>query len=114
FGSLILIDTDQPGYGISLTLIGALSLISAFLLMFVLGFAMRSHQRPVVSGKEEMLGAVGVVVDDFSDRGTIHIHGEIWLARTDTPLHKNQSVRVISRDGLVLQVTAEDIKEKTS
>ncbi|MCG8427481.1 MAG: nodulation protein NfeD, partial [Chromatiales bacterium] len=55
FGSLILIDTDQPGYGISLTRIGALSLSSAFLLMFVLGFAMRSHQRPVVSGKEEML-----------------------------------------------------------
>jgi len=104
FGSLILIDTDQPGYGISLPLILTLALATAFLLVIVVGMALRSRQRPVVSGKEELLGAEGLVLDDFSAQGRIRVHGEVWSAHTDQPLHKNQSVRVTGRNGLVLRV----------
>ena len=69
FGSLILIDTDQPGYGISLPLILTLALTTAFLLVILVGMALKSRKRPVVSGREELLGAEGVVLYDFNDRG---------------------------------------------
>jgi len=114
FGSLILIETDQPGYGISLPLIFTLALATAFLLIIVVGMALKSRQRPVVSGKEELLGAEGLVLDDFSAQGRIRVHGEVWSAKTDRPLHKNQSVRVTGRNGLLLRVVPTGKEGKSS
>jgi len=114
FGSVILIDTDQPAYGVSLPLILTLAVATALLLVIVVGMALKSRTRPVVSGKEEMLGAEGRVLDDFSADGRIRVHGEVWSAHTDQPLHKSQSVCVTRRDGLVLWVTAKDKKEDSS
>jgi membrane-bound serine protease (ClpP class) len=103
-GSLILIDTDQPGFGISLPLILAVAISSAFLMVFVIGLAIKSRQRPVVSGSEEMLASEGVVVDDFIGEGDIKVHGEIWRAQSERPLHRDQLVQITGRDGLVLKV----------
>ncbi len=113
-GSLILIDTDLPGYGISLPLVLTLAVASAFLLVVMVGMALKSHRRPVVSGREEMLGAKGYAVERFSDEGTVHVHGEIWQARTDHPVDMHQPVRVIGREGLVLLVTPTDGEETPS
>jgi membrane-bound serine protease (ClpP class) len=113
-GSLILIDTDQPGYGISLPLIITVAVASAFMLVFVVGMALESHRRPVVSGREEMLGAAGYAVESFDGEGKVHVHGEMWRARTDRPLEKNQAIRVTGRDGLILSVTPTQEKETTS
>ena len=113
-GSLILIDTDQPGYGISLPLIITLGVSSAFLLAFVVGLALKSHRRPVVSGREEMLGTRGYAVKPFDSEGTVHVHGEMWRALTDRPLKKSQAIRVTGREGLVLRVTPTDEKETES
>ena len=114
FGSLILIETDQPGYGISLPLILTLAASTAFLLIIVVGMALKSRRRPVTSGKEELLHAEGVALEDFTTQGRIRIHGEVWSARTDRPLHKNQSVRVTGREGLVLSVSPRINKENSS
>lgn len=114
FGSLILIDTEQPGYGISLPLIIALAVVSALLLVLVVGMALKSRKGPVVSGREELLGAAGVVLEDFIGQGRVRVHGEVWSAHTDQPLRRNQSVRVTGRDGLVLRVTPTGKKEVSS
>jgi membrane-bound serine protease (ClpP class) len=103
-GSLILIDTDQPGFGISLPLILVVAVSSAFLMVFVIGMALKSRNRPVVSGREEMLISEGVVVDDFTGDGDIRVHGEIWRARSEHPLKKDQLVEITGREGLVLKV----------
>jgi membrane-bound serine protease (ClpP class) len=103
-GSLILIDTDQVGYGISLPLILAVAVSSALLMFFVIGMAIKSRHRPVVSGREEMLTSEGVVIDDFASVGEIRVHGEIWRAQSEQPLHKDQLVQITGRDGLVLKV----------
>lgn len=112
-GSLILFDTDQAGFGISLPLILAVAVSSAFLMVFVIGMAVKSRNRPVVSGSEEMSTSEGVVVEDFVGEGDIRVHGEIWRARSEHPLRKDQLVRVSGREGLVLKVLPID-KEKRS
>ncbi len=112
-GSLILIDTEQAGFGISLPLILVVAVGSAFLMVFVIGMAVKSRNRPVVSGREEMLTSEGVVVEDFVGEGDIRVHGEIWRARSEHPLHKDQLVEVTGREGLVLKVLPVD-KEKRS
>lgn len=104
-GSMILIDTEQPGYGISMPLIFAIAAGSAFLLVFIVGLALKSHRRPVVSGREEMLSSEGLVLNDFVGDGEVRIHGEVWQAHSDQFLHKAQRVRVTGRRGLILDVT---------
>lgn len=103
-GSLILVDTDQPGFGISLPLVLVVAVSSAFILVFVIGMAIKSRRSPVVSGREEMLTSEGVVVDDFTGEGEIRVHGEIWRAQSEQSLHKDQRVQVTAREGLVLKV----------
>jgi membrane-bound serine protease (ClpP class) len=103
-GSVILIDTDVPGYGISPALIGVLTLASGAFFFFVVGLALKARRRPVVSGREELLGGTGVVLEDFDGAGRIRIHGEVWSARSGEPLRKGQTVRVVAMEGLVLRV----------
>jgi membrane-bound serine protease (ClpP class) len=104
-GSVILIDTDAPGYGISLPLILGVAAVSAALMFFTVGFALKAWRRPVVSGAEELIGAPGRALEGFETEGHVRVHGEVWGACTDAPLESGEHVRVTGREGLVLQVT---------
>lgn len=112
-GSVILMDTQAPGFGIDWAVIATFSVISILVLIVIVGFALKSRLRPVVSGAEEMVGSEGEAVNEFvakglqSDsffQGNVLIHGEHWQARSDVPLHKNQSVRVVEIHNLTLKV----------
>ena len=107
-GSVILLDTNVPGYGISPSLIGAVALVSAIFFIFVIGMALKARHRPIVSGREELIGAVGTVLEDFEKDGRLRIHGEVWSARSKVPVQKGQQVRVRSMRGLVLNVEPVD------
>ena len=104
FGSVILIDSDVPGFGVSVPLIMSIALTGALTLLGIVWFAMKSRDRPVVSGVEEMLGAGGEALHDFSTRGQVWVHNERWNARTETPVKKGQAIRVKRIDGLTLHV----------
>ena len=58
----------------------------------------------MVSGVQTMVGLTGNSIDDFSTEGMIKIQGELWKARTDTPLKKGDEVKVLSVDGLHLHI----------
>lgn len=103
-GSIMLIDTDAPGYGISPALIATVSVTSAAFFIFVLGMVVKARERPVVSGQEQMIGAQGTASEDFSDRGWVHVHGENWRARTDRPVRRGQRVRVTGMNELLLEI----------
>jgi membrane-bound serine protease (ClpP class) len=106
-GSIILFDRGEAGYAVSLPLILALALLSAGFFLFVVGAAVKARRRPVVSGREEMLQAHGEALDDFTGRGRVRIHGEVWQAVTKVPLKRGDRVRVRSFEGLVLGVEPE-------
>ncbi|HET7561893.1 MAG TPA: nodulation protein NfeD [Rhodanobacteraceae bacterium] len=103
-GSVILMDTGVPGYGIALPVVVGIAIAAAAILVGIVWMAMRSHKRPVVSGREEMIGAIGEVVSDFVGRGAVHVHGERWQARSEVPLQRGQAVAVTAMHGLVLDV----------
>jgi membrane-bound serine protease (ClpP class) len=103
-GSIILFDQEGTGYAVSLPLIFALSFMTAGFFLFVIGAAIKARERPVVSGQEEMLHAVGEVLDDFEHTGRIRVHGEIWKAESARPLKRGDRVKVVAVDGLILQV----------
>lgn len=107
-GSVILIDTDVPGYGISLPLIITLTAVSGAFFLGVIGMAVKARKRPIVSGQEELLNTQGTVLQDFDADGWIRIHGESWRALTGVPLKRGQHVRVTRIDGLTLHVEPQE------
>ncbi|WP_090202562.1 NfeD family protein [Ectothiorhodospira magna] len=102
-GSIILV--DEANLHISLPLVGGTALVSAVFLIWVLGKLTRLRRSKVTTGQEELIGAAGTVMKDFSaGRGRVWIHSESWLARCDAPLVKGDTVQVTSIDGLTLNV----------
>lgn len=107
-GSIILIDTDVPGFKVSRPLIGAIALAGSIGLLAIIGIAMKARQRPVVAGREELVGAKGTALMDFENRGNVFVHSERWSAVTTTPLRKGQAIVVTGIDGLTLRVLPAD------
>lgn len=110
-GSLILIDTDVPGFGIPLGLVIALATVSALFIGGILGVAFKSRRRAVVSGAAGLVGstvAIQWVNDDDPRAGWVQLQGEQWQVRAEQPLRAGQRVRVLARDGLSLEVAADD------
>jgi membrane-bound serine protease (ClpP class) len=104
-GSVMLIDTDVPQFEIPYALIGGVTAASAAFLFLVLGMLVRSRGRPVVSGREELIGASGEALEEIEGEGWARVHGERWRVRTSAPLKRGQALRVAAIDGLVLEVT---------
>lgn len=103
-GSVMLIDTDLPGYGISWALIAPLAAVSAVLSFAVGGMALTARRQPVLTGSEELPGSEGEALEDISVEGWARVHGELWRVRSPLPLARGTRLRVTARHGLTLEV----------
>lgn len=103
-GSIILIDTDVPGYVVSRPLIGAIAITGSLGLMAIVWFAVRARERPIVSGREQLIGEQGSALESFDATGEVFVHSERWTAKSDQPVRKGQAVQVIGLKGLHLKV----------
>jgi len=103
-GSVMLIDTDAPGFGVPLPLILGIAVASAAFLFGVASLALKARRRPVVSGRETLVGAAGEVLEDFAGEGWARVQGETWRVKSASPLKAGERVSVTAVDGLVLRV----------
>jgi membrane-bound serine protease (ClpP class) len=108
-GSILLIDdeTELPGFDIPYALIGGVAVASAGFLIFVLGMLAKSRRRPVVTGREQLVGAAGEALEDFAAEGWARVRGEQWRVRSTAPVRRGQRLRVTAMKGLVLDVVPE-------
>ncbi|WP_460427073.1 NfeD family protein [Azotobacter armeniacus] len=108
-GALILIDTEVPGFGIPLSLILTLAIVSAGLIVFIVSMALKARHRALQSGDAGLVGSLAAVtaveVDDPL-AGWVQLQGERWQVRSPAPLQPGQAVRVVARQGLLLNVAA--------
>ena len=103
-GSVMLIDTDMPGYGLPWMLIVPVAVASALFSFFVASMALRARRRPVVTGAEELVGATGVTLEDIEHEGWARVHSEHWRVCSKTPLPRGSAIRVRARHDLILDV----------
>lgn len=103
-GLLMLIEPEVPGFGIPLGVIVALALTSAVVILGVGSFALRARRRPVVSGKEALVGTEGTVTEVAGGEAWAHVAGESWRVRSDSALSPGERVRVLRVQGLTLDV----------
>jgi len=52
----------------------------------------------------KLVGAVGTAKTDVHSEGTVFVHMEDWSAVSDEPIEEGSRIRVIGREGLVLEV----------
>ena len=67
-GAVMLIDTDVPGFGVPSGLIATLAVVTALFVFLVVGVALKARRRPIVTGDEELIGSVGVALDDLEPK----------------------------------------------
>jgi membrane-bound serine protease (ClpP class) len=107
-GSLMLLDTESPEFGLPLAVIAGFAVSTAGLSLFAVGAAVRARSAAVRTGKESMIGAEVEVLDDFAASGRVRGFGEIWQARTTAPVSAGERAKVIDVEGLTLVIGPED------
>lgn len=103
-GSIMLIDTELEGYGVSWPVIITVAIVGAVVFGGVATLALKARNRNIVTGQEEMLQSIGEALESFKTEGRVRIHSEDWSARSSAPIKRGQKIKVIGMEGLVLIV----------
>lgn len=109
FGSIILMDTGITGPEVNPAVIAAFAVSSAALCIVVTRLLLRVRNKPVVAGREQLIGSIGTAMEDFAAEGRVWVHSEAWTAHAEQPVHHGQKVKVIDVKGLTLIVDTVDL-----
>ena len=103
-GSIMLIDSDDPVMQISkMILYPTLGMTFLFSIGSIY-LAKKAHQLVTTTGMEGLLGEVGVVKETLNLEGRVLIHGEMWMAESDTAISVGEKVSVEVVKGLKIKV----------
>lgn len=103
-GSIIMFRPNALGYGLSIPLVAATTIIVAGFLILVLAIIRRAIRRRVITGQEAMIGTEGEAMGWQGTNGRVQVKGEIWLAQAARSLQPGTRIRVVARNDLVLTV----------
>lgn len=103
-GSVFLMDTDVPGFGINVGLIAGIALGAAAVLMLTVYLLWRARRAPPVTGSDAMLGQMATTLQAIDGEGWAQLNGEHWRVRCSVPLAAGVRVRVLRVEGLMLIV----------
>ncbi|HEX6528986.1 MAG TPA: nodulation protein NfeD [Burkholderiales bacterium] len=107
-GSVMLFDqAELPGLEVPYGVIAGVAAASAAFLFFIFAGAIKNRRRPVVTGREHLIGAPAEALDDFEAEGWARVQGETWRVRAAAPVRRGQRLRVKAIDGLILTVEVE-------
>ena len=109
-GSIMLLNTNVPGYAVNLGVILGLATAAAVLLMVILWAVLRSRRgTPVIGGDQAMLGQIGEIIEPVpaDGEGWARVRGERWRVRAKVVMPVGTRVRVVDRQGLLLWVEAQ-------
>jgi membrane-bound serine protease (ClpP class) len=106
-GSMMLIDSTEPFayvFRISWQIIFPAVLVTAGFFIFGMVLVVKAHKKKAVTGKEGLVGAVGVCQAEIDPEGKIFVHGEYWNGISQEVIQPKEKVKVIEVDGLTLKV----------
>ncbi|MGH7363043.1 MAG: NfeD family protein [Candidatus Methylomirabilales bacterium] len=103
-GSIMLIDSPAPYMRISVSaILGATAATTAFFVLLV-GAAVRAQRGRPQTGKEGLLGTVGVARTRLAPGGLVFVQGAIWSAEASEVVESGEPVEVVAINGLKLKV----------
>ncbi len=103
-GSLMLIKADEPFLQISWAVIIPVIGVAALVTFAIVSMGVRAMRRLPVTGREGMVGLVGVAKTALTPGGQVAVRGELWQAMSDEPVQSGTAVEVTAIEGLTLRV----------
>ena len=74
-------------------------------LWILLSLGLRAQFKKRQTGKEGIIGEVGVAKTDIKPSGgTVFVHGEYWNAISDKQIKKGSNVKIINVEEMILKV----------
>ncbi|HDM8231817.1 TPA: nodulation protein NfeD [Vibrio campbellii] len=108
-GSIFLMDSDIPGFQITLPLIFGIAIFSVGLIVITVGLLLKIRSKKATTGLENFPGKLAVVSDDFVDgTGRVQLDGALWQAKAEQKLKQGDHVTVVKIKGLTLTVKPSD------
>ncbi|MFQ6618615.1 MAG: nodulation protein NfeD, partial [Fidelibacterota bacterium] len=103
-GSLMLIDTPVPAMRISLSVIIPVAITTAAFFVFAMYKYFIVHRTRPKTGKEGLIGEIGIARTKIDPQGEVNIHGEIWKAYSSEPINAGDEVEVVKVEKLTIFV----------
>ena len=105
-GALFLVDGPIPEMRVHLLTALIVSVPIGAITIFLMTLALRARRGRVTTGREGMIGEIGVARTQLEPSGKVFVHGELWNATAKTSLAAGARVRVAGVEGLQLIVEA--------
>lgn len=94
-GSIMLIDAPIPELRPSLKFIIPVAIGLSLIFFFLIYIAIRALANRIHTGKEGLVGEIGVARSDLTPKGKVFVHGELWDAVADQEIPKGEEVKVV-------------------
>ncbi len=108
-GSAYLFQDQKGGPAVNPIVATLTSILYAALVWSAVQKTLQAHQAPPVHNLDILIGQIGEAKTQINQReGSVQVAGELWSARCtgETPIPIGYAVRVIGREGFVLEVEA--------
>jgi len=82
------------------------SVLSSGFIWFATHKALEARRLALAHSLEELVGATGEAKTAIYDEGSVQVGGELWSAHSKEPIPTGSKVRVVGREGFILEVEA--------
>jgi membrane-bound serine protease (ClpP class) len=104
-GSMMLINAPIPELRPSLRLIIPIAVGLSLIFLMLVFLVVKAHGRKAFTGREGLVGEVGVAQTDLAPEGKVFVHGELWNAEAEATIPKGSKVKVVEAlDSLKIRV----------
>jgi membrane-bound serine protease (ClpP class) len=103
-GSLMLFQSPEPSLRVSWNVILVTVLMTTLFFAVAVSKAFKAHRSRPVTGREGMVGEVGVAETDLTPEGKVFVRGEYWDATSSERIMKGEKVEVTAVEGLRVRV----------
>lgn len=112
-GLMMVFPRDVPALRVSWSFVVPLALAMGGSMALVLWLVTRARSAPVTTGRQGMVGETGKAMTDLEPggpEGKVHVHGELWNARTTSYVTRGEEIRVVGVEGMKLLVQRKEIE----
>ena len=103
-GGLLLVDGPIPEMRVHFLTALAVSIPLGLITAFLMSIAVRARRNKIATGKQGLIGEVGVAETTLALAGKVFVHGELWDAVSAVPVPAGEQVVVRQVNGLTLRV----------
>jgi membrane-bound serine protease (ClpP class) len=104
-GSVFLFKGQNGAWlGVNPLLAGLVSILSSGILWVMVDKALAAMHTSPAHNPDALLGQVGEARTKIKEEGSVQIDGELWSARSESPIAAGSAVRVLRREGFILVV----------